>query len=165
MSSVAAANGETRNLIPNPADAITYTVTRRKQAGRGMLPPDLPRVIVDHDHAKSEKLRWNDGTVLCYLGEVVSEQLDVVPMRIQVIRHGRHRYGCRCCGDTVKTISSPAQPIPQSIASAGTLAHLPLQAAASNRIGISTRCSRNCRRRRPWTITRRCCRGMWLARR
>ena len=32
--------------------------------------------------------------------------------------------GCRCCGETVKTAALPDQPIPQSIASAGTLAHL-----------------------------------------
>ncbi|MHB8455943.1 MAG: IS66 family transposase [Acidiferrobacterales bacterium] len=89
-----------------------------------MLPPELPRIMVTHDLPESENRCPNDGAALHRIGEVVTEQLDIVPMRIQVIRHVRHRYGCRCCGETIKTATLPAQPIPQSIASPGTLAHL-----------------------------------------
>ena len=104
--------------------AMTYMATRRKPGGRRALPPELPRITVNHDIPDAEKVCQKDGTVLHRIGEVVSEQLDIVPMRIQVIRHVRHSYGCRCCGETVKTAALPAQPIPQSMASPGTLAHL-----------------------------------------
>ena len=104
--------------------AMTNMTTRRKPGGRRALPPALPRITVNHDLPDAEKVCPKDGAVLHRIGEVVSEQLDIVPMRIQVIRHVRQAYGCRCCGETVKTASLPAQPIPQSIASPGTLAHL-----------------------------------------
>ena len=113
-----------QTVSPTVSQEITYTVTRKKHSGRRFLPPALPRVIVNHDLPESEKVCPRDGTPLHRVGEVVSEQLDIVPMRIQVIRHVRHSYGCRCCGETIKTASLPPQPIPQSIASPGTLAHL-----------------------------------------
>ena len=103
---------------------ISDTVTRRKPGGRRHLPPELPRITVNHDLPDAEKVCPKDGSALHRIGEVVSEQLDIVPMRIQVIRHVRHSYGCRCCGESVKTAALPNQPIPQSMASAGTLAHL-----------------------------------------
>ena len=104
--------------------AMMDTVARRKPGGRRVLPPALPRVIVTHDLTDAEKVCPKDGSALHRIGEVVTEQLDIVPMRIQVIGHVRHSYGCRCCGETVKTAALPDQPIPQSMASAGTLAHL-----------------------------------------
>ena len=113
-------------------ETISYTVTRGKRSGRKILPPELPRITVEHDLTESEKICPNDGTALHRLGTVVSEQLDIIPMRIQVIRHVRHTYGCRGCGETVKTAALPPQPIPRSIASPGALAHLAISKYADH---------------------------------
>jgi transposase len=60
---------------------------------------------------------------LAEFGEVTSEQLDIVPAKIQVIRHIRKQYACRC-GQCIKTAALPPQPIPKSLASPGLLAHI-----------------------------------------
>jgi len=54
---------------------------------------------------------------------VVSEQLDIIPAKIQVIRHIRKKYACDC-GKCIKTAPMPKQPIPKSLASPGLLAHI-----------------------------------------
>jgi len=57
------------------------------------------------------------------MSEVISEQLDIIPAKIQVIRHIRKQYACRC-GQCIKLAPLPAQPIPKSMASPGLLAHV-----------------------------------------
>ena len=52
------------------------------------------------------------------------EQIDLVPMTVRVIRHIRKIYHCPNCESGIKTAPLPQQPIPGSIASPGTLAHL-----------------------------------------
>jgi transposase len=96
----------------------------RKKPGRKPLPATLPRVEVVHDLPEAEKVCDLDGTPLKAIGEEVSEQLDIVPARIQVIRHLRRKYACPCCQKTVKTAGLPPQPIPKSVASPGLLAHV-----------------------------------------
>lgn len=119
----------------------------RKKPGRKPLPATLPRVEVVHDLPEAEKVCERDGTPLKAIGEEVSEQLDMVPARIQVIRHIRRKYACPCCQQTVKTAGLPPQPIPKSVASPGLLAQvavskyqdgLPLyrQETILNRIGV-----------------------------
>ncbi len=131
-----------------PAEEQTIRVpahTRRKR-GRKPLPAALPRVEVVHDLPETERVCPHDGYVLVEVGEVTSEQLDIVPAKIQVIRHIRKRYACRC-GQCIKTAPLPPQPIPRSMASPGLLAHitvskyqdaLPLyrQEAILRRIGV-----------------------------
>ncbi len=74
------------------------------------------------------------------IGEMVSEQADIVPARVQVLQHVRFKYGpCRVCDGVFPPVTGdedgeapearavivaplPAQPIPKSIASAGTCA-------------------------------------------
>ena len=57
---------------------------------------DLPRVEIVHDLPESEKT-CPCGAVLVRIGEEVSEKLDIVPAKIQVIRHIRPKYACRAC--------------------------------------------------------------------
>ena len=52
-----------------------------------------------------------------------SEQLDIIPAKIQVIRHIRKQYACRC-GHCIKTAALPPQPIPKNLASPGLLVHI-----------------------------------------
>ena len=97
----------------------------RRKPGRKPLPPELPRVEIVHDLGEEEKV-CACGCQLSRIGEEVSEQLDIVPARIQVLRHIRPKYACRQCeGDeAVRIAPMPPQIIPQSIVSPGLLAHV-----------------------------------------
>ena len=57
------------------------------------------------------------------LGEDVTEVLDYVPGRFQVIRHVRPKYACRAC-DAITQAPAPAMPTPRGRATPATLAHL-----------------------------------------
>lgn len=110
----------------NEADevfAIEIAPHTRKRGGRKPLPANLPRVEVLYELPESERVCEHDGRPLKMIGEVVSEQLDIVPATIQVIRHIRKQYACDC-GQCIKTAALPAQPIPKSMASPGLLAHI-----------------------------------------
>jgi transposase len=104
-------------------DLITVPAHTRKKRGRKPLPENLPRVDVVHDLPESERRCEHDGRLLTEIDEVVSEQLDIIPAKIQVIRHIRKKYACTC-GQCIKTAPLPAQPIPKSMASPGLLAHI-----------------------------------------
>lgn len=101
----------------------------RKKRGRKALPEDLPRVERVHDIDDADKV-CACGCELSRIGEEVSEQLDVIPAQIQVIRHIRPKYACKNCegvkddGPSVKIAPVPPQIIPKSIASPGLLAHI-----------------------------------------
>ncbi|MDZ7768567.1 MAG: IS66 family transposase zinc-finger binding domain-containing protein [Woeseiaceae bacterium] len=102
---------------------VTVAAHTRKKRGRKPLPDHLPRVDVIHELAESERRCDHDGNLLNEIGEVVSEQLDIVPAKIQVTRHIRKKYACDC-GQCIKTAPLPAQPIPKSLAAPGLLAHI-----------------------------------------
>jgi transposase len=109
---------------PDDETSITVPVHRRKRGGRKPLPEDLPRVEVIHDLSDSDKICPHDGHTLKEIGDKVSEQLDIIPMQIQVIRHIRKQYACPCCEGFIKTATKPRQPIEKSQASAGLLAYI-----------------------------------------
>ena len=92
-----------------------------RKRGRKALPPELPRIEVIHD-LPEEQRHCPEGHELKVIGEEVSEQLDIIPAKIQVIRHIRKKYACPCCAAHVKTAAAPEQPIPKSNASPGLLA-------------------------------------------
>jgi transposase len=111
-----------------PGEKIEVPAHTRKKSGRKPLPEGLPRVEVVHDLAAEEKI-CSCGSELSRIGEEVSEQLDIVPAKIQVIRNIRPKYACRQCegvedeGPTVK-IAPPPQIIPKSIVTPSLLAHV-----------------------------------------
>jgi transposase len=104
-------------------ETVEVPAHTRKKRGRKPLPDLLPRVEVVHDIAAEHRHCPHDGKPLVEIGEVSSEQLDIVPAKIQVIRHIRKQYACKC-GQCIKTAPLPAQPIPKSLASPGLLAHI-----------------------------------------
>lgn len=105
----------------DPTDVPAHT---RKKPGRRPLPEYIERQEVLHDVPEEEKVCPHDGTLMVRIGEEVSEQLDVIPAQVRVLRHIRPKYACPCCKEGVKTAHMPAQPIPKSIASPGLLAHV-----------------------------------------
>ena len=121
--------------MPEPEDAgqaeevIEVSAHARKKPGRKPLPEDLPRVEVVHDIPEEEKV-CRCGCRLTRIGEEVSEQLDIIPQKMQVIRHIRPKYACRNCeglkddGPSVKIAPPEPQIIPKSIATPGLLAFI-----------------------------------------
>jgi len=105
------------------ADEIMVAAHTRKKRGRKPLPDSLPRIDVIHELPESERRCDHDGRLLTEIDEVISEQLDIIPAKIQVLRHIRKKYACDC-GQCIKTAPLPAQPIPKSMASPGLLAHI-----------------------------------------
>ncbi len=122
---------EAEALAEKPAEAETLVVpehTRRKPK-RKPLPEDLPRVEVIHDLDEGEKV-CACGATLSRIGEEVSEKLDIVPAKIQVIRHIRYKYACKSCegveseGPTVRIAPPAIELIPKGLATAGLVAHI-----------------------------------------
>ena len=121
--------------MPEPVDneeeeeEITVPAHTRKKSGRKALPDDLPRIERIHDIADVDKI-CSCGCELSRIGEEVSEQLDIVPARIQVIRNIRPKYACKNCegleddGPSVRIAPVHPQIIPKSIVSPGLLAHI-----------------------------------------
>lgn len=95
--------------------------TPAKKPGRKSLPADLPRIRIEYDLSESERRCGCERTVI---GEETSEQLDIIPAKIQVLVHVRKKYACKACEGNIKTAPLPAQPIPKSNASPGLLAHI-----------------------------------------
>ena len=114
---------ETDTEAPPEDDEVIVPAHTRKKGGRRKLPQTLPRVEVVHELSAEERICPHDGATLAEVGAVTSEQLDIVPARIQVIRHIRKQYACKC-GQCIKTADLPRQPIPKSMASPGLLAHI-----------------------------------------
>lgn len=114
---------ETRAAASVEAASITVPAHTRKKTGRRPLPEQLPRVEVIHELPEAERVCPHDGAPLMVISEVISEQLDIIPAQIRVLRHIRKTYACTC-GQCIKTAPLPAQPIPKSLASPGLLAHV-----------------------------------------
>jgi transposase len=101
-------------------EAIAPTKRRGK---RKPLPADLPRIEVIHELSEHE-LTCACGCRKQAIGEEVSEQLEIVPMQIRVIKHVRKVYGCRACETAPVTADKPAQLIEKCMASPSVLAML-----------------------------------------
>lgn len=106
-----------------PAEEVEVGGHRRRPR-RTVIPPELPRVEQVHELAEDERRCPHDGAELVEIGAETSEELDVVPARIRVIRHIRKKYACRCCEEHVVRAPRPVKLIPKSLASAGLLAEV-----------------------------------------
>jgi transposase len=107
--------------VENPADSPQNVP--EKKPGRKPLPAHLPRVRIEYDIPESEK-HCPCGCARTLIGEETSEQLDIIPAKIQVLVHVRPKYACKHCEEGVITAPLPPQPIPKSNASPGLLAHI-----------------------------------------
>ncbi len=110
-------------------DEIEVPAHKRKKPGRKPLPENLPRIEVEHDLTEEEKL-CKCGCIKTRIGKEVSEQLDIIPAKMQVIRHIRYKYACKNCEGTdddkptVSIARMPDQLIPKSMATPGLIAHV-----------------------------------------
>ena len=106
------------------ADDKTVDVPGHKRAKRGRKPldPALPREVVRHELPESERVCPHDGAVLQEIGVEASEQLDIIPQQVRVIRHERVKYACPCCDGTLRLAAKPDQVIPKGLFTEGLLA-------------------------------------------
>jgi len=102
----------------------------RKKRGRKPLPAHIDREEIIHDLTEEEKACPCCGKERPVIGEVVSEELDIIPPKMIVNRHIRKKYGpCTCKAfeekeiPEIKTATLPPRLIPQGIASAGLVAY------------------------------------------
>lgn len=94
-------------------------VPAHKRARRGRKPLDaaLPREVVRHELPEGERVCPHDGAALAEIGVEVSEQLDIVPQQVRVIRHERVKYACPCCDGAIRLAARPPQVIPKGLLS------------------------------------------------
>jgi transposase len=105
-------------------DTVAVPAHRRKTGGRRRLPKAFPRIEVVHELDEAECHCGKCAATLEPVSEKVSEQLDIQPATVRVIRHVRKTYACQACDGAMTTAPMPTQPIPRSMASPGTLAHV-----------------------------------------
>jgi transposase len=91
--------------------------------GRTKLASHLPRVEIRHELKPADR-QCGCGGVLIEIGADVSEQIDYVPAKVQVLRHVRVKYACPGCEQCVKTAALPEHILPKTNASPGLLAQL-----------------------------------------
>ncbi|WP_413061440.1 IS66 family transposase (plasmid) [Sphingomonas carotinifaciens] len=89
---------------------------------REPLPAHLPRQEVIHPAPEADGCTACGGTMSA-LGEDVTEVLEYVPARFQVVRHVRPKLACQRC-DAISQAPAPALPVPRGRAGPGLLAHV-----------------------------------------
>jgi transposase len=100
-------------LRPAPKEAAA-------KPARRPLPAHLPRAEVVHESSCTCPAC---GGTLRRLGEDVSEMLEYIPGRYQVIRHVRPKFSCAAC-QTIVQAAAPSRPIARGLAGPGFLAHV-----------------------------------------
>jgi transposase len=119
---LAEATTEAQDIAPLPPEPMQPESKDKPARGkRGPLPSELKRVEIVHDVPESDRT-CPCGTPMVVIGQDVSEQLDIVPMQVRVLRHIRMRYGCPTSVHAPVTAKLPPQPLPKSNASADFLA-------------------------------------------
>jgi len=107
----------------SPTGSANQSSTKPARGKRSALPAELSRVDVVHEVPQAQRI-CPCGTPMVEIGQDISEQLDIVPMQVRVLRHIRKRYGCPGSLHAPVTAALPLQPLPKSNASADFLAML-----------------------------------------
>lgn len=71
--------------------------------------------MVRHELPEAERVCPHDGSVLAEIGVEASEQLDIIPQQVRVIRHERVKYACPCCDGAIRLAPRPPQVIPRGL--------------------------------------------------
>jgi transposase len=103
-----------------PEDSPITEPGQRRPGGRRPLPEHLPRREVVH---VEDCACPACGGVLRRVGEDVTEILDYVPGRFEVIRHVRPAFSCRVCESMVQA-PMPSLPVERGQPGPGLLAHV-----------------------------------------
>lgn len=96
----------TEPAAEEPADGDKSTTvaghTRKAKRGRKPLDPALPRKVVRHELPEDQRACPHDGSALREIGVETSEQFDIIPQHVRVLRHERVKYACTCCDGAIR---------------------------------------------------------------
>ena len=113
-----------------PSETVTIAEHERKKAGRKPIPNSYPRTELIHDLSEEEKRCPCCGELRPVIGRDTSEEIEIIPEKINVIRHVVLKYGPCACHEfgaanepAVIAAKAPARLIPGSIASASLVAY------------------------------------------
>src|SRR5579863_5857007 len=102
--------GEAEDIVKAVAEGGADPLSQRAKPRRKPLPDHLPRQEIVHQPAADGACICPDcGAGMAKLGEDVTEVLDYVPGRFQVIRHVRPKFACKAC-DEITQAPAPAMP-------------------------------------------------------
>ena len=112
-----------------PQTSAAQQTLQLRVGRRARLDASLPRKEVVHDISDDEKTCECCGTDMHRMGEDVSEKLDFIPAKVQVIRHVRPKYSCRTCeqqGTESNIKQAPVAPsiLPKSLATPSLLGQI-----------------------------------------
>jgi transposase len=96
--------------------------TTQSSRNHGDLPAHLPRYEVVVDVASRDCPCC--GSTLHAIGELRSEQLDVVPAQLRVRVTRRPRYACRACESVMVVAPAPERPMDGGMATEALVAHV-----------------------------------------
>jgi len=103
-------------------DSITVTYHRKKHPVRHALPTHFPREESICDVADSDKV-CACGQHKERFGEEITEQLDVIPPQLKVLRYIRPKYACKACQEAISIAALPDLLLPKSIAAPSLVAY------------------------------------------
>jgi len=104
-------------------DEVVVPAHKRARGKRKALDDKLPRQRLEHDIDDADKLcPCGSGHVRQRIGEIVTEQADIVPAKVIVQQHVRFKYGpCRKCDGVFPETPAPLTNVDPSIAAIGSL--------------------------------------------
>ena len=109
---------------PASDDKTTTVASHARKAKRGRKPldPALPRTVVRHELPEDQRACPHDGSTLREIGVETSEQFDIIPQQVRVLRHERVKYACPCCDGAIRLAARPAQIILRGLLTESALA-------------------------------------------
>ena len=114
---------EAETLAPaSETPKVRVPAHERARRGRKPLDPALPREVIRYELPEAERVCPHDGAALKAIGVEASEQLDIIPAQVRVIRHERVKYACPCCAQGVRTAALPPKLLPKSLLTESSLA-------------------------------------------
>ena len=122
---LAALTTDEDDIGPTP-EASSHQTQPKSSTPRGKrtpLPLELERVDIIHEIPLADRTT-PEGIQMVEIGEEISEQLDILPMKVRVLRHIRKRYGIPGGLSAPVLAPLPPQPLPKSNASPDFLAML-----------------------------------------
>jgi transposase len=115
--------------VPEPTSQ-TITYTKRKFPGQRQLNLEgLPVKEIDYPLSEEEQICPQCCGALHHMGEDVTEEIEIVPGSIILVRHKRFKYACRHCQNhaikaPIVTAVMPTTAFPNSLASPSAVAHI-----------------------------------------
>jgi transposase len=112
---------ESTKASAGEGNEIEVPAHKRARGKRKPLDDKLPRERIEHDIADADKLcPCGSGHVRPRIGEIITEQADVVPAKVVVVQHVRFKYGpCRKCDGVFPEVPAPLVAVDASIAAVG----------------------------------------------